>query len=67
MVNAVLGEQMKEKHGDSNSYNMSPERLSNKKHYTKDNVKLICRKFQIGHGHDITIEEIHHGLIMIQN
>ena len=36
---AVLGEKMKEKHGDSDPYNMSPERLSNKIHYTKDNVE----------------------------
>ena len=54
----VKNEQMKESYKDGNPYNMSPERKDNKKHYTKDNVVLICQKYQIGHGYDFSIEEI---------
>lgn len=54
----VNGKIMNEAQGDGNPYNMSPERKSNSKHYTLDNVVLICQKFQIGGVYDFSCEEI---------
>jgi transcription elongation factor Elf1 len=44
----ILGTAMKEKRGDHDPYNMSPERLDNKKGYVAGNVVLICQSLQIG-------------------
>jgi hypothetical protein len=54
----VRGEKMKEKCHDGDPFNMSLERKDNSIHYTKNNVVLICQKYQIGQGHDFSIEEI---------
>jgi hypothetical protein len=51
----ILGDRgaiIKEKRGDGDPYNMSPERLYNTTHYTKDNVVLICQCLQIGQSYD---------------
>jgi hypothetical protein len=47
---AISGVPMKEKRNDGNPYNMSPERLDNKKGYVVDNVVLICQFHQISTG-----------------
>jgi hypothetical protein len=49
---------LKEKRGDSDPYNMSPERLDNKKGYVAGNVILICQFLQIGQTHDYLPDEI---------
>jgi hypothetical protein len=54
----VRNEKMKENQGDGDPFNMSIERKDNSFHYTKGNVVLICQKYQIGHGHDCSVEEI---------
>jgi hypothetical protein len=46
----ILGTAMKEKRGDHDPYNMSPERLDNKKGYVVGNVVLICQFLQISKG-----------------
>jgi hypothetical protein len=54
----ISGAAMKEKRGDGNPYNMSPERLDNKNGYVADNVVLICQFLQIGQTHDYLPIEI---------
>jgi hypothetical protein len=54
----VRGEKMEPKYGDRDPLNMSPERMDNKKHYTIDNVVLICQKYQVGHHFNFSINEI---------
>jgi hypothetical protein len=55
---AISGAPMKEKRNDGNPYNMSPERLDNKKGYVAGNVVLICQFLQIGGTHDYLPIEI---------
>jgi hypothetical protein len=55
---AISGVSMKEKRNDGNPYNMSPERLDNKKGYVAGNVVLICQFLQIGGTHDYLPIEI---------
>jgi hypothetical protein len=55
---AISGVPMKEKRGDHDPYNMSPERLDNKKGYVAGNVVLICQFLQIGGTHDYLPIEI---------
>lgn len=47
---AITGIMLRLKHGDNDPFNISLERLSNKVHYTKDNVVLICQWLQLGKG-----------------
>jgi hypothetical protein len=47
---AISGVPMKEKRNDHDPYNMSPERLDNKKGYVAGNVVLICQFLQISKG-----------------
>lgn len=54
----ISGKLMSLKHGDNDPLNMSPERINNSKHYTKENVVLICQKYQIGHRYDFSPEEV---------
>jgi hypothetical protein len=54
----ILGTAMKEKRGDHDPYNMSPERLDNKKGYVAGNVVLICQFLQIGGKGDYLPDEI---------
>jgi hypothetical protein len=53
---AISGAPMKEKRGNHNPYNMSPERLDNKKGYVAGNVILICQFLQISKGDYLPIE-----------
>jgi hypothetical protein len=53
----VRGEKMKEKEGDGDPFNMSLERKNNSIHYIKDNVVLICQKYQVSKG-DYSVQEI---------
>jgi hypothetical protein len=55
---AISGAPMKEKRNDNDPYNMSPERLDNKKGYVPGNVILICQFLQIGGTHDYLPDEI---------
>jgi NAD-dependent dihydropyrimidine dehydrogenase PreA subunit len=55
---AISGAPMKEKRNDNDPYNMSPERLDNKKGYVVGNVVLICQFLQIGGTHDYLPDEI---------
>jgi hypothetical protein len=55
---AISGAPMKEKRGNHDPYNMSPERLDNKKGYVVGNVVLICQFLQIGQTHDYLPIEI---------
>jgi hypothetical protein len=54
----VKGEKLKEKCHDGDPFNMSIERKNNSIHYTKDNVVLICQKYQIGGVYDYSVQEI---------
>jgi hypothetical protein len=53
----VRNEKMKEKQGDGDPFNVSLERKNNSIHYTKDNVILICQKYQVSKG-DYSVEQI---------
>jgi NAD-dependent dihydropyrimidine dehydrogenase PreA subunit len=53
---AISGAPMKEKRGNHDPYNMSPERLDNKKGYVAGNVILICQFLQISKGDYLPIE-----------
>jgi hypothetical protein len=53
---AISGAPMKEKRGSHDPYNMSPERLDNKKGYVVGNVVLICQFLQISKGDYLPIE-----------
>jgi NAD-dependent dihydropyrimidine dehydrogenase PreA subunit len=53
---AISGAPMKEKRGNHDPYNMSPERLDNKKGYVASNVILICQFLQISKGDYLPIE-----------
>jgi hypothetical protein len=54
----ISGAVVKEKCGDNDPYNMSPERLDNNLPYFKKNVVLICQFLQIGAKHDYLPSEI---------
>jgi hypothetical protein len=54
----ISGVPMKEKRGNHDPYNMSPERLDNKKGYVAGNVVLICQFLQISGTHDYLPDEI---------
>jgi hypothetical protein len=55
---AISGVPMKEERGNHDPYNMSPERLDNKKGYVAGNVVLICQYLQIGGTRDYLPIEI---------
>jgi hypothetical protein len=59
---AISGAPMKEKRGYHDPYNMSPERLDNKKGYVAGNVVLICQFLQIGGKGDYLPHEIRYWL-----
>jgi hypothetical protein len=55
---AISGAVIKDKCGDHDPYNASPERLENAVHYVEGNVVLICQFLQLGHDYDFRPPEI---------
>jgi hypothetical protein len=54
----ISGAVIKDKHGDHDPYNASPERLDNAVHYVEGNVVLICQFLQLGQDYDFRPPEI---------
>jgi hypothetical protein len=54
----ISGAVIKDKCGDGDPYNASPERLDNAVHYVEGNVVLICQFLQLGHDYDFRPPEI---------
>lgn len=55
---SISGMQLCKECNTGNVYNMSPERLDNDIHYTKENVVLICQWLQIGGRNNFLPDEI---------
>jgi hypothetical protein len=54
----ISGAVIKDKCGDHDPYNASPERLDNAVHYVEGNVVLICQFLQLGQDYDFRPPEI---------